>query len=441
MPSPNGSLPTMKRQLTSHWKTVEATSKLNAAVPRAPIQREAREQDRKAPSVSFTVIEHAQGPNGTHHLKRQLSRHWKVAEAASKVSTAVAKTSSERSGSFGRRSPDKRSPISGWRVSKRQGHSPLHGWGVVGAISRVAFAFPTDSQLQREIAIEAEQERRAAIAQRKHEFAKELTRKTNRRKEIERAHYATLHANLKSMERRTVNPTGRRMMIWDRMMLFAMIWTALITPFEVSFMTSDASSNQPTGVAGWALFSLNRVIDLIFIFDLVLTFFVPYRQSPRKGGRWVYDRQKIAKRYLSTWFALDALTAVPTDLLLLLDVGSMHRLVRKVIRGIRILKLARLVRLSRIMRRLLSRSYMDPSLLALLKFFVITMMTAHWLACVWGFAGNNFSNNAPIDLDEWYVEDYLRLSWVQKHQMTNASPMHLTAPATLAPSRASSCAR
>ena len=47
------------------------------------------------------------------------------------------------------------------------------------------------------------------------------------------------------------------------------------------------------------------------------------------------------------------------------------------------------------------------------------------LACVWGIVGNNFSTNEPIDLDTWYVEERRRLSWVQKHQLTDARPFEL----------------
>ena len=67
--------------------------------------------------------------------------------------------------------------------------------------------------------------------------------------------------------------------------------------------------------------------------------------------------------------------------------------VARLLQALRILKLLRLVRLSRIMRRLVARSSIDLSLLELLKFGTLTLLMAHWLACLWGFAGNNFSDN------------------------------------------------
>lgn len=365
-------------------------------------------------NVSFKLKGLSNGPDASLALRMQFAQHWKQVETASE--TGAASRAPKRRGR-------ERSPPGGERQRKLSPDKSWHRqhWHVMGAISRAAIAAsPEHARLRREQAIEAERARRAAIAHRKLEFARELTRKNTMQKELERKHYAALRSKLARMERRTVNPTGWKMLLWDRTMLLAMFWTATLTPFEIGFM----SASSPDDAYDWALFLCNRVIDLIFIVDLVLTFFVPYRESPRNGGRWVYDRQKIANRYLSTWFTLDAFTAIPTDLLLLLDL-DVAPMQHKMIRFTRTLKLLRLVRLSRIMKRLLSRSFIDPSLLELLKFFALTMMTAHWLACMWGFEGNNYSDNSPIDISTWYVESYTQLSWVQKHQLTSASPPQL----------------
>ena len=71
-----------------------------------------------------------------------------------------------------------------------------------------------------------------------------------------------------------------------------MWWTATATPFEICF-EQDRTMDAMTGF-DWVIFALNRVIDSIFLIDICLTFFVPFRESPRKGGRWVYDSKRIA---------------------------------------------------------------------------------------------------------------------------------------------------
>ena len=49
---------------------------------------------------------------------------------------------------------------------------------------------------------------------------------------------------------------------WDQTIMLILIWTALVTPFEVSFLEPDYN---------W-LFVVNRVIDCIFLTDMVFTF-------------------------------------------------------------------------------------------------------------------------------------------------------------------------
>ena len=77
------------------------------------------------------------------------------------------------------------------------------------------------------------------------------------------------------------------LVVWDCITLFALIYTALVTPFEVAFL------EPRVGV----LFVINRFVDLCFLTDLVLNFFLAYYDS--EGRTWVCVHKKIAKRYLT----------------------------------------------------------------------------------------------------------------------------------------------
>ena len=59
----------------------------------------------------------------------------------------------------------------------------------------------------------------------------------------------------------------------------------------------------------------SRVVDVAFIIDIVLQFFLPYRE---KSGQMIYDNLKIARAYLRGWFTLDVSTTVPWDTLVAL---------------------------------------------------------------------------------------------------------------------------
>ena len=83
------------------------------------------------------------------------------------------------------------------------------------------------------------------------------------------------------MRARTINPLSNRLKWWDLVIIFCLTFTALITPFEVSFLDDDA---------GLALFACNRFVDTMFIIDMVITFFLPYRAPAAEGGMWVYDK-------------------------------------------------------------------------------------------------------------------------------------------------------
>ena len=60
-----------------------------------------------------------------------------------------------------------------------------------------------------------------------------------------------------------------------------------------------------------ALFFVNRVVDILFVIDMVFNFFLIYPdESPGNRGRniWVKDRKRIRKRYLKSWFIIDVVS-------------------------------------------------------------------------------------------------------------------------------------
>ena len=57
---------------------------------------------------------------------------------------------------------------------------------------------------------------------------------------------------LKTISRRTINPRSRFVRTWDLLMVSALVFTALVTPFEVAFF-------EPQLFVGATNFALNRV--------------------------------------------------------------------------------------------------------------------------------------------------------------------------------------
>ena len=152
---------------------------------------------------------------------------------------------------------------------------------------------------------------------------------------------------------------------WDIVTVYALLFTALVTPYEIGFV--DLSLDP--------LFWINRLVDTVFLADIVLNFFISY--TDEKGDA-VKDLRRIGKRYLGTWFCIDigrclrvcwrsprlrafreVLTRPPphTVSLLPFDVIAKYSQARalarmkplRLIRLLRLLRIVKLVRASRIL--------------------------------------------------------------------------------------------
>ena len=156
-----------------------------------------------------------------------------------------------------------------------------------------------------------------------------------------------------------LTPHSRWMGAWDGVTAVALVYTAIVTPFEVGFLSAPKSAAEP-------LFIINRMVDLVFVFDMCLQFFLCYRVTTsastfKEDFRWEYRLHKIATNYLRGWFFLDVLSIFPSAFDIMPVVqgtssGSMSNMkVLRVVRALRLIKLVRLVRTSRMLGRCVRR--------------------------------------------------------------------------------------
>ena len=184
---------------------------------------------------------------------------------------------------------------------------------------------------------------------------------------------------------------------WDLTMLLALAFTAIVTPVEVAFLYEGQYLTP--------LWFVNRLVDIMFIIDIVLTFNLGYLESKDKGGHWVLNRKMITRRYLSSWFIIDFVSVVPFFLVTFdyddpwgnnaevqqRTAASSARagtLVR-VVKLLRMLKLARILKATRVLQRniidiALHRWEITYALLRIAKLVCILVFYAHLQACVWG---------------------------------------------------------
>lgn len=190
-----------------------------------------------------------------------------------------------------------------------------------------------------------------------------------------------------------IDPATKSYRRWDLYMIFLLLYTALVTPYEVAFLVTKLN---------W-LFVFNRLVDASFVVDLFLNFFVAYEDE--ESAVMVNSSKAICKKYLEFWFWIDFASVLPFDVLTVVsnDPEFANLKAVRLVRLLRLLKLIRVLKASRIFGRLQSRIGLSYAEMSLCKFGVILITMAHWIACVWHMS-------ATLLNDEW-------LNWATNYGM------------------------
>ena len=180
---------------------------------------------------------------------------------------------------------------------------------------------------------------------------------------------------------------------WDGLLAFALIFTALVTPYEIAFIASEETSHPLS-----SLFIANRVLDGLFLSDMLLQFNLMVFDEWQ--SRWVQTRREVAILYLKGWFLLDIGSLAPSsaDYIGLfydataaavngtVDAGgggtSSTTRIFRVIRVLRLLKLLRLARINRLLQRYEEEFASLMTTFKLGKLVIIIFVIGHWLSCL-----------------------------------------------------------
>lgn len=103
-------------------------------------------------------------------------------------------------------------------------------------------------------------------------------------------------------EHRLIDPNSDFMMRWDILSIVLLVFVMFVTPFEVAYLTTSLDG----------LFVINRVIDFFFVSDMVVQFFLMYRDEEK--GVLVKKQDQIIRRYMSGWFWIDLIAILPFDM-------------------------------------------------------------------------------------------------------------------------------
>jgi len=178
-----------------------------------------------------------------------------------------------------------------------------------------------------------------------------------------------------SSPRATINPTSDAMANWDKTIMGVLLYTALVTPFEVSFLTPS-----------WGvMFYINRCVDTIFVVDIVFTFLLDPGNDETKKSDGLPSHSKIAKAYLTGWFAVDVISCTPFDAFSIMMEGTAVEDIKflRTLRLFRLVKLVRLLRATRMFDRWEDSLAINFAALSLTKSCTMVFMFSHWFACLW----------------------------------------------------------
>ena len=193
--------------------------------------------------------------------------------------------------------------------------------------------------------------------------------------------------------------TKSKMVYWDTVTTLAIVFTALVTPYEIAYLPMATSATDP-------LFIINRVIDIIFIVDMLITFRIMYTAGDGEDATlWIADPMRIAVHYLKGWFLLDFVSIAISglDIVGVMEQGSSLSGLRvlRILRAFRLLKLVRLLRTSRILKRWETRIAIDYSSLEMSKCILLLLLSSHWFGCVWTLQASLMTESV---LDSWLGE-------------------------------------
>uniref|UniRef100_H3DK56 Potassium voltage-gated channel, subfamily H (eag-related), member 8 n=1 Tax=Tetraodon nigroviridis TaxID=99883 RepID=H3DK56_TETNG len=151
------------------------------------------------------------------------------------------------------------------------------------------------------------------------------------------------------------------------MILLATFYVAVTVPYNVCFIGDDDDLTRSTTVSDIA-------VEILFIIDIVFNFRTTYVS---KSGQVIFDARQICIHYLTTWFIIDLVAALPFDLLYAFKVS--------VVSVVHLLKTVRLLRLLRLLQKM--DRYSQHSTVVLTLLMSMFALLAHWMACIWYIIG------------------------------------------------------
>mmetsp|Transcript_32682 Transcript_32682/g.41975 ORF Transcript_32682/g.41975 Transcript_32682/m.41975 type:complete len:757 (+) Transcript_32682:158-2428(+) len=183
----------------------------------------------------------------------------------------------------------------------------------------------------------------------------------------------------------TIDPRGKSWVAYfDQAIAVSLIYTAFVTPYEIGFLIGQKAKID-------TLFILGNLINMVFIVDFILNFFLHFQRSSENGGVYEGNHRSIVWNYVRSYCVVDFASSVPWDIVEMMIGGDGRLKALRLLRLLRLLKLLRIVRGSRLIEKYKAEFQFSFAHVTLGLYVATIMLFAHWVACLWGYAATSRS--------------------------------------------------
>eukprot|EP00931_Biecheleriopsis_adriatica_P055537 TRINITY_DN3286_c0_g2_i1.p1 TRINITY_DN3286_c0_g2~~TRINITY_DN3286_c0_g2_i1.p1 ORF type:complete len:766 (+),score=107.41 TRINITY_DN3286_c0_g2_i1:44-2341(+) len=203
-----------------------------------------------------------------------------------------------------------------------------------------------------------------------------------------------------------LHPISIPRLLWDLIMALACLYLAVTLPFLVAFEGNLKADTVDT------FQSIDRVLDILFAFDILLNFRTGYvvlgahSSSTSVEMHW----KRVAKHYIRTWLFFDVISAFPFSVILpssTTDTSASK--IMKVYRLMKLLKLAKGLPFYRHLEGL--QAFEEIQKFVLVRFFtrkgyifLMMILLCHVMACIMKLVDEGFLTSATMTADMEYTD-------------------------------------
>ncbi|XP_059307226.1 potassium channel SKOR-like isoform X2 [Lycium ferocissimum] len=178
---------------------------------------------------------------------------------------------------------------------------------------------------------------------------------------------------LKDLSHFVIHPENRWYRMWENFILIWSIYSSFFTPMEFAFFNGLPRK----------LFLLDICGQIVFLVDIVLQFFVAYRDS--QTYKMVYKRTPIALRYLKSHFIMDFLSCMPWDVIYK-AVGS-----KEEVRYLLWIRLSRARRITYFFQKMEKDIRINYLFTRIIKLITVELYCTHTAACIFYYLATTLS--------------------------------------------------